>query len=135
VKTFFTSLFSALLLSSTCSPVPFQCSRGASPSTGDTFEQSPASGAAQAPTSTLQPNSTQEKSSVKPAPAFEFGIEDGTPVSLTLARELSSAKESAGNRVDFAVAEDVKVKGVVVFPKGGMGWGTIVDAKPKRRMG
>ena len=108
---------------------------GASPSTGDTFEQSPASGAAQAPTSTPQPNSTQEKSSVKPAPAFEFGIEDGTPVSLTLARELSSAKESAGNRVDFAVAEDVKVKGVVVIPKGGMGWGTIVDAKPKRRMG
>ncbi len=89
MKTFFTSLFSALLLSSTCSPVPFQCSRGASPSTGDTFEQSPASGAAQAPTSTPQPNSTQEKSSVKPAPAFEFGIEDGTPVSLTLACELS----------------------------------------------
>ena len=33
------------------------------------------------------------------------------------------------------MAEDVRVKGVVVIPKGGMAWGTIVDAKPKRRMG
>jgi len=31
-----------------------------------------------------------------------------------------SAKESAGNRADFLVAEDVKVKGVVVIPKGEM---------------
>lgn len=133
MKTFFTSLFSTILLSSTCSPVPFPVQSGASPSTRDTFQQSPASGGA--PTSTPQLNSTQEKPSVKPAPAFEFGIGDGTPVSLTLARELSSAKESAGNRADFEVAEDVKVKGVVVIPKGGMVWGTIVDAKPKRRMG
>lgn len=70
-----------------------------------------------------------------PAPTFSFGIEDGTAVSLTLARELSSAKESTGNRVDFEVAEDVKVKGIVVIPKGSTAWGTILDAKPKRRLG
>lgn len=52
-----------------------------------------------------------------------------------LGRELSSAKESAGNRVDFEVAEDVKVKGVAVIPKGGMAWGTVLDAQPKRRLG
>ena len=66
----------------------------------------------------------------KPAPAFSFGLEDGTAVSLTLARELSSAKESAGNRVDFVVVDDVKVNGIVVIPKGGTAWGTVVDAKP-----
>lgn len=48
---------------------------------------------------------------------------------------LSSATESTGNRVDFEVAEDVKVNGLVVIPKGEMAWGTIVDAKPKRRLG
>jgi len=71
----------------------------------------------------------------KPAPAFSFGLEDGTPVPLALGRELSSAKESAGNRVDFEVTEDVKVNGIVVIPKGGAAWGTILDAKPKRRLG
>jgi len=71
----------------------------------------------------------------KPAPAFSFGLEDGTVVSLTLARELSSAKESAGNRVDFVVVEDVKVNGIVVIPKAGTAWGTVIDAKPKRRLG
>jgi hypothetical protein len=71
----------------------------------------------------------------RPAPAFSFGLEDGTSVSLTLGRELSSAKESAGNRVDFLVEEDVKVNGIVVIPKGGTAWGTIVEAKPRRRLG
>ena len=71
----------------------------------------------------------------KPAPAFSFGLEDGTAISLTLARELSSARESAGNRVDFVVVDDVKVNGIVVIPKGGTAWGTVVDAKPKRRLG
>jgi len=71
----------------------------------------------------------------RPAPSFAFGIEDGTRVSLTLSRELSSGKESAGNRVDFDVAEDVKVNGIVVIPVGSKAWGTIVQAQPRRRMG
>jgi len=33
------------------------------------------------------------------------------------------------------VAEEVKVHGLVVIPKGEMAWGTIVGAKPKRRLG
>ena len=33
------------------------------------------------------------------------------------------------------MAEDVKVNGLVVIPKGAMAWGTIVDAKLKRRLG
>jgi len=33
------------------------------------------------------------------------------------------------------VAEDIKVNGLAVIPKGEMAWGTIVDAKPRRRLG
>ena len=69
------------------------------------------------------------------APSFAFGLEDATPVKLKLSRELSSAREKAGDRVDFEVAEDIKVKDQVVIPKGGMAWGTIVTAQEHRRMG
>ncbi len=71
----------------------------------------------------------------KPAPSFAFGLEEGTVVLLKLARELSSATATPGNRVDFEVAEDIKVNDLVVISKGSMAWGTIVDAKPKRRLG
>jgi hypothetical protein len=69
------------------------------------------------------------------APSFAFGLEDATPVKLKLARELSSAHEKTGDRVDFEIAEEVKVKDVVVIPKGGIAWGTITEAQPHRRMG
>lgn len=71
----------------------------------------------------------------RPAPAFAFGLEDGTPVQLRLTRELSSAHDKTGDRVDFEVVEDVKEKGAVVIPKGGIAWGTITEAQPHRRMG
>jgi hypothetical protein len=72
---------------------------------------------------------------VKPLAACGFCLEDGTKVPLTLGRELSSGKEVTGNRVDFIVAEDISVKGVVVIPKGSKAMGTIVEAQGKRRMG
>lgn len=80
-------------------------------------------------------NSAAPAAPPKPAPLFAFGLEEGTPIPLKLARELSSAIEAPGNRVDFEVVEDIKVNDVVVIPKGSMAWGTIVDAKPKRRLG
>src|SRR5260370_4830714 len=69
------------------------------------------------------------------APSFAFGLEDTTPIKLKLARELSSAREKTGDRVDFEVAEEVKVKDVIVIPKGGIAWGTVTEAQPHRRMG
>jgi hypothetical protein len=72
---------------------------------------------------------------VKPMAACGFCLEDGTKVPLTLGRELSSGKEVTGNRVDFIVAEDILVKGIVVIPKGSQAMGTIVQAQGKRRMG
>src|SRR2546430_6845346 len=98
--------------------------------------QQPPASQSPAASSADKPNSPQSAPpGAKPAPSFAFGIEEGTRVSLTLARELSSATEAAGNRVDFDVAEDVKVNDVIVIPKGAKAWGTILNAKPKRRLG
>jgi hypothetical protein len=36
--------------------------------------------------------------------------------------------------VEFEVLEDVKVGDVLVIPKGGIAWGTVTEAQPKRRM-
>lgn len=69
------------------------------------------------------------------APTFAFGLEDATPVKLKLPRNLSSEHEKVGDRVDFEVQEDVKVKDVLVIPKGGIAWGSITEAQPHRRMG
>jgi len=63
-----------------------------------------------------------------------FGLEDGTPIKLRLTRNLSSADATTGDRVDFDVLEDVKVKDVIVVPRGGLALATITEAQHKRRM-
>jgi len=127
------SLFLAFLLLSTCitDSVPVE---GAPHPIATEQMQQPAAVRPQKPAASPEPGSSAA-AQPRPAPGFDFGLEDGTPVQLKLARELSSAKEATGNRVDFEVAEDVKANGVVVIPKGEMAWGTIVDAKPRRRLG
>jgi hypothetical protein len=64
-----------------------------------------------------------------------FCLEDGTRVNLSLGRELSSAKEITGNRIDFTVAGEVRGKDVVVIQKGAPAYGAIVEAQARRRMG
>jgi hypothetical protein len=64
-----------------------------------------------------------------------FGLEDGTPVKLRTARTISSADAHTGDTLDFEVLEDVFAQGTLVVPKGGIAWGTVTDAQPKRRMG
>ncbi len=80
-------------------------------------------------------NAAQEAGSVKPIAACGFCLPDGTKVPLVLGRELSSGKESAGNRVDFEVTEDIKVKDAVVIPNGSLAMGTVVEAQGRRRLG
>jgi hypothetical protein len=126
------SILSTFLLISAGFPDPLPAQNSAQPITRDPLQQSTGTQVNGGPP---QPNSGAVAAQPKAAPGFAFGLEEGTPVSLELARELSSAKESVNNRVDFEVAEDVRVSGVVVIPKGGTAWGTIVDAKPKRRLG
>jgi len=64
-----------------------------------------------------------------------FGLEDGTPVKLRTARTISSADAHPGDTLDFEVLEDVMAKNTIVIPKGGIAWGTVTEAQPKRRMG
>jgi hypothetical protein len=70
----------------------------------------------------------------RPAATFAFGLEDGTPVVLRLTRELSSASDRAGDKVDFEIVDDVKVKDLVVIPKGGRAWATLTEVQKKRRL-
>src|SRR6516162_8007138 len=63
-----------------------------------------------------------------------FGLEDGTPIKLRITRNLSSADAKTGDRVDFEVLEDVKVKDVIVVPRGGLALATVTEAQAKRRM-
>src|SRR5712691_12251035 len=80
-----------------------------------------------------------QQSAQKPEPPplkqpLAFGLEDGTPIKLRLTRNLSSADATTGDRVDFDVLEDVKVKDVIVVPRGGIALATITEAQHKRRM-
>src|SRR5712692_5204564 len=89
------------------------------------------------------PKAPQENKDQQPPPKTEaaslkqplaFGLEDGTPIKLRLTRNLSSADATTGDRVDFEVLEDIKVKDVIVVPRGGLALATITEAQHKRRM-
>src|SRR5438876_3445031 len=86
------------------------------------------------PTTTpQQPAATNEPAAPKPA-MQGFGLEDGTPVKLRTSRTISSADAHTGDTLDFEVLEDVFAKDTLVVPKGGIAWGTVTEAQPKRRM-
>jgi PEGA domain len=76
-----------------------------------------------------------DQSNQAPQTAHAFGLGDGTPVKLRLARTMSSADARTGETVHFEVLEDVKVREIVVVPRGGIAWATVTMAQPKRRMG
>jgi len=80
-----------------------------------------------------QPQS-QKPETVSLKQPLAFGLEDGTPIKLRLTRNLSSADATTGDRVDFEVLQDVKVKDVIVVPRGGLALATITEAQHKRRM-
>ena len=89
------------------------------------------------------PQAPQQNKDQQPPPKIEaaplkqplaFGLEDGTPIKLRLTRNLSSADATTGDRVDFEVLEDIKVKDVMVIPRGGLALATVTEAQHKRRM-
>ena len=112
-------------------------------------EQAPASAPAAAPPAAVPaalpavpaaapPAASAPAPVAAPAPApgpRGFLLEDSTPVKLRTTRDLSSATETNGEQVDFEVTEEVKVKDVVVIPKGGIAWGTVTEAQHKRHLG
>jgi len=61
-------------------------------------------------------------------------LEDGTPIKLRIAQTVSSADAHVDDRVEFEVLEEIRIQGVLIVPKGGIGLGTVTEAQPKRRM-
>jgi PEGA domain-containing protein len=61
-------------------------------------------------------------------------LEDGTPVKLRFAQTVSSEDAHVNDHVEFEVLEEIRVSDVVIIPKGGVAWGTVTEAQPKRRM-
>ncbi|HZE27400.1 MAG TPA: PEGA domain-containing protein [Terriglobales bacterium] len=78
---------------------------------------------------------TQPDAAVSAQVTAKLVLEDATPVKLRLSRNLSSADSKTGDTVDFEVLEEVRVGDVLVISKGGVAWGTVTDAEPKKRMG
>jgi len=64
----------------------------------------------------------------------QFVLEDGTPIKLRISQTVSSADAHVNDQVEFEVLEEIRVSDVVVIPKGGIAWGTVTEAVPKRRM-
>jgi len=60
---------------------------------------------------------------------------DGEKVRLILMEDISSATANQGDRVNFTVAEDLKVGDVVVIAKGATASGTITEAKKRGMLG
>ena len=63
-----------------------------------------------------------------------FVLEDATPMRLRFDRTISSADAHVNDTVDFEVLQDISVNGILVIPKGGLAFGTVTEAQPKRRM-
>jgi hypothetical protein len=80
-----------------------------------------------------EPTTNQEQGATTPNP--QSTLEDGTPVKLRIAQTVSSADAHVNDRVEFEVLEDIRIADTLIIPKGGIAWGTVTEAQPKRRMG
>jgi hypothetical protein len=62
-------------------------------------------------------------------------LPDGEKLRLVLAEDISSATANVGDRINFKVAEDLKVGDTVVISKGASAVGSITEAKKKGMLG
>src|ERR1700689_2858823 len=93
-------------------------------------QSSPTNG--QQPTAPAAPQQPEQTSNFTSAKGFV--LEDAVPVRLRFNRTVSSADAHVGDTVDFEVLDDISVNGTLVVPKGGIAFGTVTEAQPKRRM-
>src|SRR4029077_19218302 len=78
------------------------------------------------------PNKQAQSSAILNPPST---LEDGTPVNLRISQTGSSADAHLNDRVQFEVTDEVRVADTLIIPKGGIAWGTVTEAQPKRRLG
>jgi PEGA domain len=62
-------------------------------------------------------------------------LRDGTPIRLHITKMLSSANSLAGDKVSFAVAQDVEINGKIVIAKGATAAATVMFAEPPKGHG
>lgn len=62
-------------------------------------------------------------------------LRDGEKVRLILMEDISSSTAHSGDRLNFTVAEEVKVGDAVVIAKGATAWGAIDEAQKKQFLG
>jgi len=62
-------------------------------------------------------------------------LHDATPIRLRLTRELTFSNVKAGDMVDFEIADDYRIDGLLVMAHGARATATITEAEPKTRMG
>lgn len=79
------------------------------------------------------PKATTAMAAVAPTRTVKLG--DGEKVRLIQMEDISSSTANQGDRVQLAVAEDLKVGDVVVVAKGATAAGTISEAKKKGMLG
>ena len=84
--------------------------------------------------STASATITPQETKLQPAPQGPT-LEDGTPVKLRFSQTLSSADAHLNDRVEFEVLQEIRVADALIIPKGGIAWGTVTEAKPKRWAG
>lgn len=94
------------------------------------FFQSPSSSMA-----STQQDSAKKQDHGSPTIDPKTTLEDGTPVKLRISQTVSSADAHLNDRVEFEVLEEIRIGDALVIPKGGIAWGTVTEAQPKRRMG
>jgi len=99
-----------------------------------------------ASTPSPSPNSSAPSAGVQPAvkpaeietsagPQKTVNTPDGERVALILMEDLSSATAQQGDRVNFSVADDVKVGDALVIAKGATAVGSVTSAKKKGMLG
>ncbi|MBI4910169.1 MAG: hypothetical protein HY820_41510 [Acidobacteria bacterium] len=69
------------------------------------------------------------------SPGKSVKLADGEKVRLVLMEDISSATANHGDRINFTVAEEVKVGEFVVIAKGAAGRGSVAAAKKKGMLG
>ena len=69
------------------------------------------------------------------APIGGVKTPDGEKIRLILSEDISSATANRGDRVNFTVAEDLKVGDALIVAKGSTAAGTITEAKKKGMLG
>lgn len=69
------------------------------------------------------------------APDGELSLAKGTSVALRLLTAVSSESAKIGDPVTFEAAEDVKVDGIVIIPKGSEAHGFVTEATSSKLWG